>query len=176
MILERETREGEPGSGEPAFDFNSSRLNVIVVFTTVEGTLAALESAARLAKNLLADIKLVVAEEVYFRYPLDSPPVPTSFLQRLCIALIEGASLNPGEVHFEIYYCRDRLKCLELRLRERSVIVVGAKRRGWARPERRIHAALASQGHDVLLIREYSNSVESRHQFVIHSLIDPPKD
>ena len=172
MILEKQVCEGEPGGGKPVLDFSPGRLTVMVVFTTVEGTLAALESAARLAKNLLADIKLVIVEEVYFRYPLNCPPVSAVFLHRLCTALIQGAYLDPDEVRVEIRYCRDRVKCLEDCLRERSLVVIGAKRRGWVRPERRIHTALARQGHDVVLIREHSSLVETRRRFVINSLID----
>ena len=172
MILENDLFEGKPGGEEPAFEFSAGRMTVVVVFTTVEGTLAALESAARLAKNLLAEIKLVVVEEVYFRYPLDRPPVSAVFLHRLCMALIEGAYLDPDKVRLEIRYCRDRVTCLEDCLRERSLVVIGAKRKGWARPERRIHAALRRQGHDVVLIREYSSLVETRRRFVIDSLID----
>jgi hypothetical protein len=172
MILERELREGKPSGGGPAFDCDSGRLNVTVVYTTVDGTLAALETAARLAKNLLAEITLVMVEEVYFRYPLDRSPVSPTFLQCLCVALIESANLDPGEVKVEIHYCRDRMKCLQVRLREKSLVMIGAKRKGWARPERRLHAALARQGHDAILIREHSRLVESRHHFVIQSLMD----
>jgi hypothetical protein len=175
MILEREVHKGKPGGGEPSFNFNPARLNVIVVFTTVEGTLAALESAARLAKNLMAEITLVMVEEVYFRYPLDRSPVSTSFLHRLCVALVEGANLDPGEVRTEIHYCRDRMKFLQVRLKGKSLVVIGAKQRGWARSERRIHAALTRQGHDVILIRDHSSLIESRHRIVIHSLIGPQK-
>jgi hypothetical protein len=172
MILEKELREGKTGGGEPALDFSAGRLKVMVVFTTVEGTLSALDSAARLAQNLLAEIRLVIVEEVYFRYPLDRSPVSPTFLHRLCLALIESANLDPGEVRVEIHYCRNRMKCLQVRLRERSLVVIGAKRTGWALPERRLHTALARQGHDAILIREHSNLVEMRRRFVINSLVD----
>src|SRR5664279_3199559 len=102
MILGKGLCEGKSGGGAPALDSNVGRLKVMVVFTTVEGTLAALESAARLAKNLLAEIRLVIVDEVYFRYPLDCPPVPAISLHSLCAALIEGAYLDPGEVRVEI--------------------------------------------------------------------------
>ena len=58
------------------------RLRVTVVFTTAEGTIAALRTAAGLAKNLGARMALVVTEVVPFHFPLDHPPVSIEFLER----------------------------------------------------------------------------------------------
>jgi hypothetical protein len=58
-----------------------------VILTTIEGTLAALRAAANLARGLRAEIALLVAEVVYMRYPVEHPPVGSSFFERLGTAL-----------------------------------------------------------------------------------------
>jgi len=51
------------------------QLNIAVVFTSVESTLAALKEAGNLANSLGARITLVVPQVVPFPLPLETPPV-----------------------------------------------------------------------------------------------------
>ena len=57
-------------------------LRVTVVHTTTEGTIAALRTAADLAKGLGAEVVLLSAEEVPPQFPLDKLPVPVDLLER----------------------------------------------------------------------------------------------
>jgi hypothetical protein len=60
----------EAGSEEPGH-----RLNIAVVFTSVESTLAALKEAGVLAISLAARLTLFVPQVVPYVLPLESPPV-----------------------------------------------------------------------------------------------------
>src|SRR5204863_2988659 len=59
----------------PSSEETDSRLNISVVFTSVEATLIALKEAAALASRLAAWITLVVPQIVPYHVPLESPPV-----------------------------------------------------------------------------------------------------
>ena len=60
-----------PSLGEDA----CQGLNIAVIFTSVESTLAALKEAGNLANHLGARIMLVVPQVVPYPLPLDGPPV-----------------------------------------------------------------------------------------------------
>jgi hypothetical protein len=100
-----------------------------VLLTTIEATLAALNRAAHFAKGLDVEIVLVVTDVVSFHYPLENPPVAAYFFERLCFALIDESNLDADKVNIEIYFCRDRVQCLQLILKPRSLVVIGAKKK-----------------------------------------------
>jgi hypothetical protein len=178
-IVNRQVGEAEPHHGDPCplVESNSGRLRVIVVFTTIEGTLAALKSAAKFAQALRAEITLLVAEAVYFRYPLETPPVSADFLCRLCVALVEElkveeSKLDDTAINIDIRFCREQVPCLQLTLRPRSVVVLGARRCWWRRRERKLERALKRMGHDVLLVNVAAGKYRARSKAVIHRLQD----
>lgn len=142
----------------PGADSDSRRMRVTVVFTTIAGTVAALESAARLARNLNAEIVLLVAEVIYFRYALEHPPVAPSFFENLCLALVDELDTELSAASIEIRFCRDQLHCLQQALSPRSLVVLGARRRWWNTHEHRLQRALERHGHSVLLVQASQNS------------------
>jgi hypothetical protein len=153
------------GSSEPR------RLRVTVVFTTIEGTMAALDTATALARGLSAQIILVVTEVVYFRWSLESPPVSRHFFEELCLGLVHSASLDANKITFEIHFCRNQIQCLEQTLRPHSLVVLGAKRRLWFAPERKLEHRLLQLGHDVLLIDSASTAIELDANTLVSRLI-----
>src|SRR4051812_46801530 len=70
---------GPPGAPERE---TASRLNIAVIFTSVESTLAALRQAGRLAASLGARITLLVPQVVPYPLPLESPPVLLDWNER----------------------------------------------------------------------------------------------
>jgi hypothetical protein len=71
-----------PATGHPSRPIapeTEQKLNIVVVFTSIESTLAALKEAGTLAHSLGAQIKLVVPQVVPYPLPLDSPPVLVEF-------------------------------------------------------------------------------------------------
>ena len=75
LALERivQPATGHPGRSET--EEAERRLNISVIFTSVEATLAALKKAGALASSLGARITLVVPQVVPYPLPLESPPV-----------------------------------------------------------------------------------------------------
>ncbi len=71
---------GQPG--RPPAEEADKRLNITVVFTSVEATLAALREAGTLAISLGAQITLLVPQVVPYPLPLESPPVLIVFNER----------------------------------------------------------------------------------------------
>src|SRR5437868_1570603 len=67
-----------PAIGHPpqsSGDVADQTLNISVVFTSLESTLAALKEAGNLASSLGAHITLLVFQMVPYPLPLETPPV-----------------------------------------------------------------------------------------------------
>src|SRR5262245_10200872 len=85
-------------------------LEINVVFTTVESTRQAMNTAARLATDLGARIRLIVPQVVPYPMSLDNPPVPSEFSEEKFRSIATDADV---ETEVDIRYCRDR--CLMLK-------------------------------------------------------------
>src|SRR5215470_10777867 len=148
LALERKLKPftghpAHPTAGEPA-----PGLNISVVFTSVDATLAALKEAARLACSLSARITLLVPQVVPYPLPLESPPVLLDWNERRFRVI---ATESAVETTVQIYLCRDRLDALGVVLLPHSLVVVGARRRWWPTAERRLARQLRRSGHEVIL-------------------------
>ncbi len=104
------------------------KLNIAVVFTSVESTLAALKEAGNLANSLGARIQLVVPQVVPYPLPLETPPVLVEFNEHRFRVI---ASESPVETSVQIYLCRDRFETLASVLKPGSIVVLGGKKRRW---------------------------------------------
>jgi len=135
-------------------------LEVTVVHTTREGTLAALRSAGNLAKDLGARLALVAPLAVPFRLPLDRPTISTEFIQARHEALIAEADLGGENVDIQIWICRDPKEALGQILAPGSLVVVGGKRRWYVSQEQRLGKFLGRLGHHVLFVDTARISVE----------------
>jgi len=174
MTALADVRHPSPYSGDPVPQPASGdhhRLQVKVVFTTLAGTMAALQTAQRLVRGLNAEIVLIVAEVVYFRYPIDHPPVPARFFERLCLAIVQELQIDASTVGVDIRLCRDQAKCLEYALNPRSIVVIGMGKglRSWR--ERSLPRALRRLGHDVVLVPPESGSDAACSQSAIQRIL-----
>ncbi len=131
----------------PAIEEAGSRLNISVVFTAVESTLAALKHAGDMAANLGARISLVVPQVVPYPVPLNSPPVSHDFSER-SFRVIAGQSRV--ETRVVVYLCRDRMQTLKAVLKPHSLVIVGGRKRWWPTAEKRLAAKLRLAGHEVI--------------------------
>ena len=154
-----------PGDSDP------EGLRITVILTTIAGTLAALRAATNFARGLRAEIVLLAAEVVYFRYPLEHPPVGSSFFERLGTALVAELDLAGNTVDLEIHFCRDQLRCLEQSLPPRSLVMIGAKKCWWRGRERNLERALSERGHDVISVRAGRKPGEAHVGRVIDHLL-----
>lgn len=124
------------------------RLNISVVFTSVEATMAALRRAAEMATQLGARITIVVPQVVPLPLPLSSPPVLLDFSERRFHTI---ASESPVETSVRLYLCRDARETLGNVLAPRSLIVVGSRKRWWPTHEKRLARWLRKRGHEVVV-------------------------
>jgi len=124
------------------------RLNISVLFTSVDRTLAALRQAAELAHSLGGRLTLLVPQIVPYPLPLESPPVLLDWNeQRFNVIACESLV----ETTVRIYLCRDRMETLESVLSPHSIVVVGARKRWWPTAEERLARKLRRAGHEVIL-------------------------
>jgi hypothetical protein len=122
-------------------------LNIAVVFTSVESTLAALKEAGNLANSLGARITLVVPQVVPFPLPLETPPILVEFNENRFRVM---ASESPVETSVQIYLCRDRFETLATALKPGSIVVVGGRQRWWPTKEETLARQLRRAGYEVL--------------------------
>jgi hypothetical protein len=123
------------------------RLEVFVVFTNRDGTLAALEMANRLTERLSARLRLIRLFEVPYSLPLDQPGVQVEFLERE-LSTLAGQALM--EVSAQIFLCRDKQRALQSVMRSGAPVILGGRKRWWPTPEQRLAQALARAGHHVI--------------------------
>jgi len=139
-----------PATGHPAQPARveaDQQLNIAVVFTSVESTLAALKEAGNLANSLGARITLVVPEVVPFPLPLEIPPVLVEFNEHRFRVM---ASESPVETSVQIYLCRDRFETLATALKPGSIVVVGGRKRWLPTKEETLARQLRRAGYEVL--------------------------
>lgn len=166
-ILGDPTTAGPP----PGWRYRPRKMRVTVILTSIEGTIAALTAAANLSRNLAAEIVIHVSDVVYFRYPLERPPVYPAFFEKLCLALIEESNLDPYAINIEVHYCRDQLLSLKQTLRRRSLVVLGMEKSRWPKREKKLGPALSELGHDVVLVYAMSNPAGSHIPSVTHRML-----
>src|ERR1700732_492022 len=131
----------------PAVEEVGQRLNIAVVFTSVDSTLAALKEAGNLANSLGARITLVVPQVVPYPLPLETPPVLVEFNENRFRVI---ASESPVETSVQIYLCRDRFETLASVLKPGSIVVLGGKKRLWSTRDERLARKLRCAGHEVV--------------------------
>ena len=147
LALERVLAPASGFPAPPAIGETESRLNVAVIFTSVQSTLAALKKAGALANRLSGRITLVVPQVVPYPLPLTSPPVLLDWNEKR-FRVIAGES--PVETTVQIYLCRDRLETLTAVLSPRSLVVVGGPKRWWPTAEQRLVRTLRRAGQEVI--------------------------
>jgi hypothetical protein len=124
-------------------------LEVNVVFTTEQGTVAALRTAGNLARQLNAGVRLLVTQVVPYALTLDRPKVSVEFIQDHCRSMaLECKQVT--EMRINVYLCRNRWQALRRVLGANSVVIVGGRRRWWATTGQKLAKTLEADGHQVI--------------------------
>jgi hypothetical protein len=127
-----------------------SRLNITVVFTSIESTLAALRRAGMLAEKLDGRITMLVPQIVPFPRELHDPPVMRDWNEHKFRVIAEAAAVDTS---VQLCLCRDRAEALKFVLPARSLVFVGGRsRRFFPTSEERLAASLGRAGHEVIFI------------------------
>jgi hypothetical protein len=132
-----------PGDGDPPQE-------VIVLFTTHSGTLAALQTASRLGAKLGAPPQVVMLYEVPYTLPLEERAIPEGFRENEVRALKRDFH---GEVLLRICLCRHPRQILRQVLPPRALIVMGAKKRWWPSREGRLARMLRKEGYELVIAK-----------------------
>ncbi len=150
LALERMIAPVTGVPARPPLEETGSKLNISVIFTSVEATLAALKEAGSLASSLGGQITLVVPQIVPYPLPLTSPPVLVDFNERRLKVIASGCRV---ETRVCIYLCRDALETLQSVLKPHSLVVIGSRKTWWPWPtaEKRLAAKLRHSGHEVVV-------------------------
>ncbi len=137
-----------PAAIAPSAEAPWGTLEVVVVYTTTNGTIHALKTAASLARGLAARIRVLVPQIVPFPLPLSEPPVPAEFTERRFRTVVEGTRID---TRVDIRVCRDRLQMVSESLEPRSLVVIAQGAGWWPASEKRLARQLARLGHHVIL-------------------------
>jgi hypothetical protein len=129
-------------------DESDPTLDISVVFTTVEPTLAALRAAGNLAAGLGGRISLIVLQIVPYPLPLASPAVPVAFNERHLRVIAGDARVDTSVT---VYLCRDAMETLRSVLTAHSLVIIGSGKAWWPTREKRLAAKLRHLGHQVVV-------------------------
>jgi hypothetical protein len=128
---------------------------VYVVFTSLEGTLAAARVAHDLAGGLGAPLTLIDFRMVPYPGEVESPgmrsPVEAA-------AFLEQVRREGIELRARVYLCRDARKAFPAAFRRHSLIVIGGVRRWWPTRPERWRRDLEAAGHFVVFVDEHDHA------------------
>ena len=127
-------------------------LSVTVISTTEKGTVASLNAAKWLAKDLEATITLLKMEIVPVSFPLYKPPVSLKYTINQQRSMVRQSGVNAADVDLKIRFCRDWSSGLQWVLRRRALVVIAGKRHWWVSREERLERILRALGHHVIFI------------------------
>jgi hypothetical protein len=133
-----------PGTNGP-----DDKLEITVIFTSAEATVAAIDRAAALLNGLNGRISVVAAQPVPYPLPLDSPPVLLDFNRQ---RLIEIASESTVEITVHLYLCRWRSETLASALKPGIVVVIGGQIGWWPTWEKSLARKLRRAGFTVIFL------------------------
>src|SRR5215472_6079008 len=100
LAMERFLHSAPQRPQQPATEAPESKLNISVVFTSVDSTLAALKAAGSLAHRLDARITLLVPQVVPYHLPRESPPVLLDWNERRLRVIADN---SPVETKVNLY-------------------------------------------------------------------------
>ena len=150
------TNRERPVTGEQHVGQSSSQSSagLTVVFTTVPGTMAALERATRLARDLDLCLTLLVPQVVPYQVPVTCPPVAIGHTQQTILSMLSASALNAHDINVQICLCRDRIECLSRWMGARSMVFVGRRSRWWPSQERKLERTLRALGYEVIVVEQ----------------------
>jgi hypothetical protein len=134
----------QPGTNGP-----DGKLEITVIFTSAEATVAAIDRAAALLNGLNGRISVVAAQFVPYPLPLERPPVLVDFNKR---RLIEIASESPVETTVHLYLCRWRSETIASALKPGTVVVIGGRKRWLPTWEKSLARKLRRTGFTVIFL------------------------
>jgi hypothetical protein len=151
MLKQKRLTTGDKRLGNrPDSGADDFRLDIVVIFTSVEATISALKTAGTMAQDLNARITLIAPIVVPYPLPLSRPPIPIDFQERRFRNI---ASESPIDIRVRLYLCRDGLQTLSRVLKPHSLVIVGGPKHWWQVRERSLTRRLQDSGHEVIFTK-----------------------
>jgi hypothetical protein len=141
--------DGDSRPSGPTGEASDRRLEITVIVTSFENTVAAVKQAGMLLQGLDGSISLVDAQSVHHALALERPPISPDFSRRKILAIAEESTV---EIRAHIYWCRSRLETLAKVLRPGSPVVIGIRKRWWPSWENKLARQLQRLGHEVVAL------------------------
>ena len=138
------------------------RLQIAVLFTSVESTIAALHRAVALLKGLDGRILLIEVQAVPYPLPLNRPPVSLDFTKQ---RLLEIAAESDVDVAVHLYLCRFRWETIARILKPGAVIVIGCQKKWWPSWEKKIARKLQRVGYQTIPVEAPKAGARTARQF-----------
>jgi hypothetical protein len=161
-------------------DFRGTpQLQITVISTTLKGTLAALRTAAKLAKNLDAPITLAIIEVVRRHLSLEMPPLLLELIETRAFALVADAGIRDKAVSIQVWICHDRKKCLRQALGPQTLAVVGGTKHWWRRDEQKLEEWLCREGFPTVFADADAKNIteilpKSHREATLHRVVKKP--
>ena len=128
---------------------------VDVVYTTAEGTRAALATAKGFSKDLAIAIRLIAVQVVPYPLQIDEPGIGVRAVITRILDELRGC-VDPTEIQIDHALCRDHDQGLLRTLKPHSLVLIGGGSR-----ERQTAQMLANRGHQVLFVHARKRSFPS---------------
>jgi hypothetical protein len=122
---------------------------VYVVFTSIEGTLAAVRVAGGFAKALGVPVKLIHFRTVPYALSVDEPTGMSAVETDAFVTRLRAEGLD---TRVRVYLCRDRRRAVPLAFKPHSLIVVAGQRSWWPTGSERWRRTLEAAGHFVVFV------------------------
>ena len=138
-----------PGTVHP--DLGQDKPEVVVLFSTAEGTIPAFKQAVALAREIDASLRLIVLEEVPSPLEPDATPASAELMIRRLWTEVPTYGVQS---RVQIYRCRNKEQALGRIFGAPSIVVIGGVRGWWLAEARRLSRLLEKCGHLVLVVAD----------------------
>jgi hypothetical protein len=122
---------------------------VYVVFTSIDGTLAAVRVAGDFARAFGVPVTLIHFRTVPYALSVDEPTGMSPVETDAFIARLRAETLD---IRVRVYVCRDGRRAIPLAFRPHSLIVVAGQHGWWPTESERWRRTLEAAGHFVVFV------------------------
>ena len=152
------------------------QFHITVLWTSEEGTLAALKTAKSLARHTGLAVTLATVIVVPPAAPLDRPADFVNFLEHRAIRLLSAADMHDQKFRVQTWFCRDYRKGVRQALGNLSLTVIGGKKKLWRTEEQKLEVWLQLQGYPVIFSQEKAASFEllplAQRHAILHEIVN----
>lgn len=135
--------------------------DLYVLFTSLDGTLAALRVAGQLAHSLDSTVRLVDFRVIPQGAPVDAPtgrsPIETS-------GLLDRVRAEGIEVRANVYVCRAAGSAIPRVFKDHSVVLIGGRHHWWRTRADRWRRLLEQRGYFVLFVDQDRHPCDGRRR------------